>query len=81
MGSVIQFPQGDFPLREQAHLDAAQPVLDEIERLLREIALPPTTLRFARAMIWRGVATPEESEARWNEMKDFFEQMGDREGE
>lgn len=51
MGSVIQFPQGDFPLREQARLDAAQPVLDEIERLLREIALPPTTLRFARAMI------------------------------
>lgn len=46
--------------------------LAQIGVLLAEIELPPVTQRFAMTAIEAGVIRPEESEAHWQKLEDYF---------
>lgn len=52
--------------------EEVRPHLDQIVALLDEMGLPPTVKRYALNIIGMGAMKPEESEAHWRKMDEYF---------
>ncbi len=75
MDDMIQDPKARLTPKEKTLLEEAGPILDTINALMADLAIPPAPTEFVRLIIAGSVARPEHAEAHLRQFREVLDNL------
>ena len=75
MDYMVQAPKARLTPKEKALLEEARPILDTINALMVDLAIPSVPTEFVRLILAGSVAMPEQAEAHLRQFREVLDNL------